>query len=67
METSQDAEKLPYVHVRAHRGQATDSHSLAEQATREKINAPMKLLRELVPGCSKVLQIRVQLTIAQVL
>ncbi|KAL3819884.1 hypothetical protein ACJIZ3_005789 [Penstemon smallii] len=47
-------EKLPYVHVRARRGQATDSHSLAERARREKINARMKLLQELVPGCNKV-------------
>ncbi|KAJ4773256.1 basic helix-loop-helix (bHLH) DNA-binding superfamily protein [Rhynchospora pubera] len=46
--------KLPYVHVRARRGQATDSHSLAERARREKINARMKLLQELVPGCSKI-------------
>ncbi|XP_072969055.1 transcription factor bHLH48-like isoform X1 [Typha angustifolia] len=46
-------EQLPYVHVRARRGQATDSHSLAERARREKINARMKLLQELVPGCSK--------------
>ncbi|KAE8098846.1 hypothetical protein FH972_016880 [Carpinus fangiana] len=53
-ESSQDAEKLPYVHVRARRGQATDSHSLAERARREKINARMKLLQELVPGCSKI-------------
>lgn len=30
-ETSDDGEKLPYVHVRARRGQATDSHSLAER------------------------------------
>uniref|UniRef100_A0A5B6YMB5 Putative transcription factor bHLH48 n=1 Tax=Davidia involucrata TaxID=16924 RepID=A0A5B6YMB5_DAVIN len=30
-ETSEDGEKLPYVHVRARRGQATDSHSLAER------------------------------------
>uniref|UniRef100_A0ACD5UHP8 Uncharacterized protein n=1 Tax=Avena sativa TaxID=4498 RepID=A0ACD5UHP8_AVESA len=43
-----------YVHVRARRGQATDSHSLAERARREKINARMELLKELVPGCSKV-------------
>ncbi|PPS10721.1 hypothetical protein GOBAR_AA09929 [Gossypium barbadense] len=50
-----DAEKLPYVHVRARRGQATDSHSLAERARREKINARMKLLQELVPGCNKFL------------
>nr|CAD1831268.1 unnamed protein product [Ananas comosus var. bracteatus] len=47
-------QKLPYVHVRARRGQATDSHSLAERARREKINARMKLLQELVPGCSKI-------------
>ncbi|KAG0448526.1 hypothetical protein HPP92_020088 [Vanilla planifolia] len=47
-------DKLPYVHVRARRGQATDSHSLAERARREKINARMKLLQELVPGCSKI-------------
>ncbi|GLT37146.1 hypothetical protein SLA2020_114810 [Shorea laevis] len=53
-ENSDDAEKLPYVHVRARRGQATDSHSLAERARREKINARMKLLQELVPGCSKI-------------
>lgn len=48
------SEKLPYVHVRARRGQATDSHSLAERARREKINARMKLLQELVPGCNKI-------------
>ncbi|KAL0404957.1 UNVERIFIED_CONTAM: Transcription factor [Sesamum radiatum] len=53
-EASEDGgEKLPYVHVRARRGQATDSHSLAERARREKINARMKLLQELVPGCNK--------------
>lgn len=53
-ESSEVAEELPYVHVRARRGQATDSHSLAERARREKINARMKLLQELVPGCSKI-------------
>ncbi|KAL4351806.1 hypothetical protein GQ457_06G025120 [Hibiscus cannabinus] len=53
-DSSDDAQKLPYVHVRARRGQATDSHSLAERARREKINARMKLLQELVPGCSKI-------------
>ncbi|KAF5737336.1 transcription factor bHLH48 isoform X2 [Tripterygium wilfordii] len=53
-EGSDDAEKLPYVHVRARRGQATDSHSLAERARREKINARLKLLQELVPGCNKI-------------
>ncbi|XP_061346458.1 transcription factor bHLH48-like [Gastrolobium bilobum] len=53
-ESSGDAQKLPYVHVRVRRGQATDSHSLAERARREKINARMKLLQELVPGCNKI-------------
>ncbi|KAL7168937.1 hypothetical protein ACSBR2_034045 [Camellia fascicularis] len=53
-EASDDGDKLPYVHVRARRGQATDSHSLAERARREKINARMKLLQELVPGCNKI-------------
>lgn len=52
--SSDDAEPLPYVHVRVRRGQATDSHSLAERARREKINARMKLLQELVPGCNKI-------------
>ncbi|CAL9085911.1 unnamed protein product [Musa textilis] len=42
-----------YVHVRARRGQATDSHSLAERVRREKISERMKLLQDLVPGCSK--------------
>ncbi|KAG2683371.1 hypothetical protein I3760_10G029100 [Carya illinoinensis] len=59
IEISQDAEKLPYVHVRARRGQATDSHSLAERARREKINARMKLLQELVPGCSKTFAMQI--------
>ncbi|MED6215752.1 hypothetical protein PIB30_000756 [Stylosanthes scabra] len=53
-ESSGDGERLPYVHVRVRRGQATDSHSLAERARREKINARMKLLQELVPGCNKI-------------
>ncbi|TYI65217.1 hypothetical protein E1A91_D09G142600v1 [Gossypium mustelinum] len=53
-DSSDGPEKLPYVHVRARRGEATDSHSLAERARREKINARMKLLQELVPGCNKI-------------
>ncbi|CAL5424859.1 unnamed protein product [Camellia sinensis] len=52
-------QKLPeppkdYIHVRARRGQATDSHSLAERVRREKISERMKLLQDLVPGCNKV-------------
>ncbi|CAN1183555.1 Transcription factor bHLH48 [Linum perenne] len=54
-EKFEDGEKkLPYVHVRARRGQATNSHSLAERARREKINGRMKLLQDLVLGCSKI-------------
>nr|GME18954.1 transcription factor bHLH137-like [Ipomoea batatas] len=43
-----------YIHVRARRGQATDSHSLAERVRREKISERMKVLQALVPGCDKV-------------
>ncbi|KAG9133559.1 hypothetical protein Leryth_016513 [Lithospermum erythrorhizon] len=43
-----------YIHVRARRGQATDSHSLAERVRREKISERMKILQGLVPGCDKV-------------
>uniref|UniRef100_A0A1J3K158 Transcription factor bHLH62 n=1 Tax=Noccaea caerulescens TaxID=107243 RepID=A0A1J3K158_NOCCA len=43
-----------FIHVRARRGQATDSHSLAERVRREKISERMKMLQDLVPGCNKV-------------
>ncbi|GER50459.1 basic helix-loop-helix (bHLH) DNA-bindingsuperfamily protein [Striga asiatica] len=43
-----------YIHVRARRGQATNSHSLAERIRREKISERMKFLQDLVPGCNKV-------------
>ncbi|CAN0923492.1 Transcription factor bHLH49 [Linum grandiflorum] len=46
--------KEDYIHVRARRGQATNSHSLAERVRREKISERMKLLQDLVPGCNKV-------------
>ncbi|CAL4959788.1 unnamed protein product [Urochloa decumbens] len=54
-----DTSKVPeppkdYIHVRARRGEATDSHSLAERVRREKISQRMKLLQDLVPGCNKV-------------
>ncbi|XP_072982475.1 transcription factor bHLH76 [Typha latifolia] len=49
-----DAPKDDYIHVRARRGQATNSHSLAERLRREKISERMKFLQDLVPGCSKV-------------
>ncbi|PKI69249.1 hypothetical protein CRG98_010386 [Punica granatum] len=55
-ETSKASEiqKTDYIHVRARRGQATDSHSLAERARREKISERMKYLQNLVPGCNKI-------------
>ncbi|KAK9062568.1 hypothetical protein SSX86_019755 [Deinandra increscens subsp. villosa] len=49
-----DAIKEDYIHIRARRGQATNSHSLAERVRREKISERMKFLQDLVPGCSKV-------------
>ncbi|KAI3896690.1 hypothetical protein MKW92_009087 [Papaver armeniacum] len=51
---NEEAPKEDYVHVRARRGQATNSHSLAERVRREKISERMKLLQDLVPGCDKV-------------
>ncbi|CAL5418106.1 unnamed protein product [Camellia sinensis] len=41
-----EVQKPDYIHVRARRGQATDSHSLAERRT--------KYLQDLVPGCNKI-------------
>ncbi|XP_010273618.1 PREDICTED: transcription factor bHLH74-like isoform X1 [Nelumbo nucifera] len=49
-----DAPKEDYIHVRARRGQATNSHSLAERVRREKISERMRFLQDLVPGCNKV-------------
>lgn len=48
------APKENYIHVRAKRGQATNSHSLAERVRRERISERMRLLQELVPGCNKI-------------
>ncbi|KAK4493348.1 hypothetical protein RD792_017761, partial [Penstemon davidsonii] len=54
-EKQKEAEPIKdYIHVRARRGQATDSHSLAERVRREKISERMKLLQDLVPNCNKV-------------
>ncbi|XP_024977096.1 transcription factor bHLH74 [Cynara cardunculus var. scolymus] len=49
-----DSGKEDYIHVRAKRGQATNSHSLAERVRRERISERMKLLQDLVPGCNKI-------------
>ncbi|KAG7653748.1 Helix-loop-helix DNA-binding domain superfamily [Arabidopsis suecica] len=51
---SEEAPKENYIHMRARRGQATNSHSLAERVRREKISERMRLLQELVPGCNKI-------------
>ncbi|XP_073261148.1 transcription factor bHLH79 isoform X2 [Populus alba] len=52
--------KQDYIHVRARRGQATDSHSLAERARREKISERMNILQDLVPGCNKFLSMKLE-------
>ncbi|KAK8673229.1 hypothetical protein V6N13_111578 [Hibiscus sabdariffa] len=43
-----------YVLFRACCGKATDSHSLAERARREKISKKMSCLQDLVPGCNNI-------------
>ncbi|GAB4839554.1 hypothetical protein Ancab_029079 [Ancistrocladus abbreviatus] len=49
------------VHVRAKRGQATDSHSIAERIRREKINERLRCLQDIVPGCYKSMGMAVML------
>ncbi|XP_022738210.1 transcription factor BEE 3-like [Durio zibethinus] len=49
------------VHVRARRGQATDSHSLAERVRRGKINERLRCLQDIVPGCYKTMGMAVTL------
>ncbi|KAL9998140.1 putative transcription factor bHLH family [Helianthus debilis subsp. tardiflorus] len=51
------------VHVRAKRGEATDSHSLAERMRREKINEKLRRLQDLVPGCYKTMGMSVMLDV----
>ncbi|KAI3717832.1 hypothetical protein L1987_69697 [Smallanthus sonchifolius] len=50
---SKEGGQIGYIHVRARRGEATDSHSLAERVRREKISEKMKALQSIVPGCDK--------------
>ncbi|XP_047049689.1 transcription factor bHLH49-like [Lolium rigidum] len=50
----EEDEPKGYIHVRARRGQATDSHSLSERVRRERISERMRMLQALVPGCDKV-------------
>ncbi|KAB2011959.1 hypothetical protein ERO13_D09G049400v2 [Gossypium hirsutum] len=49
------------VHVRARRGQATDSHSLAERVRRGKINERLRCLQDIVPGCHRTMGMAVML------
>ncbi|KAK8485939.1 hypothetical protein V6N11_063553 [Hibiscus sabdariffa] len=49
------------VHVRARRGEATDSHSLAERVRRKKINERLRCLQDIVPGCYKTMGMAVML------
>ncbi|OIW16661.1 hypothetical protein TanjilG_30794 [Lupinus angustifolius] len=51
------------IHVRAKRGQATDSHSLSERVRREKINEKLRYLQDLVPGCYKAMGMAVMLDV----
>ncbi|URE28231.1 hypothetical protein MUK42_06502 [Musa troglodytarum] len=50
--------KEDHVRSRAKRGQATNSHSLAERVRRERISERMRFLQNLVPGCSKFLSMK---------
>ncbi|KAK4354369.1 hypothetical protein RND71_026563 [Anisodus tanguticus] len=57
-----EEEKLrQVVHVRAKRGQATDSHSLAERVRRGRINERLRCLQDIVPGCYKSMGMAVML------
>ncbi|KAM5567752.1 transcription factor BEE 1 [Rosa sericea] len=62
--TDKDMDKpKEVIHVRAKRGQATDSHSLAERVRREKINERLRCLQNLVPGCYKTMGMAVMLDV----
>ncbi|KAK9934725.1 hypothetical protein M0R45_021859 [Rubus argutus] len=62
--TDKDKDKpKEVIHVRAKRGQATDSHSLAERVRREKINERLRCLQNLVPGCYKTMGMAVMLDV----
>ncbi|XP_025015386.2 transcription factor BEE 1 [Ricinus communis] len=56
-----DEKPKEVVHVRARRGQATDSHSLAERVRRGKINERLRCLQDIVPGCYKTMGMAVML------
>ncbi|KAL2342481.1 hypothetical protein Fmac_003766 [Flemingia macrophylla] len=57
----EDKKPKEVVHVRAKRGQATDSHSLAERVRRGKINEKLRCLQNIVPGCCKTMGMAIML------
>ncbi|RZC13958.1 Transcription factor BEE 1 [Glycine soja] len=57
----EDKKPNEVVHVRAKRGQATDSHSLAERVRRGKINEKLRCLQNIVPGCYKTMGMAIML------
>ncbi|KAK8512026.1 hypothetical protein V6N13_073865 [Hibiscus sabdariffa] len=57
----EEAKPKQVVHVRARRGEATDSHSLAERVRRRKINDRLRCLQDIVPGCYKTMGMAVML------
>ncbi|KAJ1437917.1 Myc-type, basic helix-loop-helix [Sesbania bispinosa] len=59
--TEEDQKPKEVVHVRARRGQATDSHSLAERVRRGKINEKLRCLQNIVPGCYKTMGMAIML------
>ncbi|XP_022774861.1 transcription factor BEE 3-like [Durio zibethinus] len=59
--SNEKEEEKEVVHVRARRGQATDSHSLAERVRRGKINEKLRCLQDIVPGCYKTMGMAVML------
>ncbi|XP_040999356.1 transcription factor BEE 3-like [Juglans microcarpa x Juglans regia] len=60
-QNEEDQKPKEVVHVRARRGQATDSHSLAERVRRGKINDRLRCLQDIVPGCYKSMGMAVML------
>ncbi|KAK4775468.1 hypothetical protein SAY87_023429 [Trapa incisa] len=60
-EGEEEEKQKEVVHVRARRGQATDSHSLAERVRRGKINEKLRCLQDIVPGCYKTMGLAVML------
>ncbi|CAK9329982.1 unnamed protein product [Citrullus colocynthis] len=61
VEKEEEKSTREVVHVRARRGQATDSHSLAERVRRGKINERLRCLKDIVPGCYKTMGMAVML------